>query len=121
MNSKKIIISVIAFIFVFAIVVFAQAKAKIDLSKIPDWTYLGDYEATYKQTRKGDYQARVTVAKGKLTRIVLTKSAHKSGPARSKEAFDKMIEANDIYADGITGATWSALVENALTKLTPAK
>ncbi|WP_432633868.1 FMN-binding protein [Brachyspira sp.] len=118
MNSKKIIISVIAFIFVFAILVFAQAK--IDLSKIPDGTYLGDYKATYK-TREGDYQARVTVAKGKLTRIVLTKSAHKSGPARSKEAFDKMIADNNIYADGITGATWSALVEDALTKLTPVK
>ena len=118
MNSKKIIISVVAFVFAFAIIVFAQVK--IDLSKIPDGTYLGDYKATYK-TAQGDYQARVTVAKGKLTRIVLTKSAHKSGPARSKEAFNKMIEANDIYADGITGATWSALVEDALTKLTPAK
>ncbi|TKZ35869.1 FMN-binding protein [Brachyspira catarrhinii] len=120
MNSKKIIISAVAFVFVFALIVFAQAKSKIDLSKIPDGTYLGDYKATYK-TVQGDYQARVTVAKGKLTRIVLTKSAHKSGPARSKEAFNKMIEANDIYADGITGATWSALVEDALTKLTPAK
>ena len=121
MNSKKIIILAVAFVFVFAVIVFAQAKSKIDLSKIPDGTYLGDYEATYKQTRKGDYQARVTVAKGKLTRIVLTKSAHKSGPARSKEAFNKMIADNNIYADGITGATWSVLVENALTKLTPAK
>ena len=118
MNSKKIIISVVAFVFALAMIVFAQAK--IDLSKIPDGTYLGDYKATYK-TAQGDYQARVTVAKGKLTRIVLTKSAHKSGPARSKEAFNKMIAANDIYADGITGATWSALVEDALTKLTPAK
>lgn len=118
MNSKKIIISVVTFVFALAMIVFAQAK--IDLSKIPDGTYLGDYKATYK-TVQGDYQARVTVAKGKLTRIVLTKSAHKSGPARSKEAFNKMIEANDIYADGITGATWSALVEDALTKLTPAK
>ena len=118
MNSKKIIISAVAFVFAFAMIVFAEAK--IDLSKIPDGTYLGDYKATYK-TAQGDYQARVTVAKGKLTRIVLTKSAHKSGPARSKEAFNKMIAANDIYADGITGATWSALVEDALTKLTPAK
>ncbi len=114
----KLIISISASIFIFAMIVFAQTK--IDLSKIPNGTYLGDYKATYK-TVQGDYQARVTVADGKLTRIVLTKSAHRSGPARSKVAFDKMIEANDIYADGITGATWSALVEDALTKLTPSK
>lgn len=114
----KFIISISASIFIFAMIVFAQTK--IDLSKIPNGTYLGNYKATYK-TVQGDYQAKVTVSDGKLTRIVLTKSAHRSGPARSKEAFDKMIEANDIYADGITGATWSALVEDALTKLTPSK
>ena len=107
-----------AFILIFSVIVFAQTK--IDLSKIPNGTYLGNYKATYK-TVQGDYQARVTVSEGKLTRIVLTKSAHRSGPARSKEAFDKMIESNDIYADGISGATWSALVEDALTKLTPSK
>ncbi|MBS4763748.1 MAG: FMN-binding protein [Brachyspira sp.] len=84
MNFKKIIISIVAFVFIFAVIVFAQAK--INLSKIPK-----------------------------------TKSAHKSGPARSKEAYDKMIAANDIYVDGITGATWKALLEDAFTKLTPAK
>ncbi|WP_288679735.1 FMN-binding protein [uncultured Brachyspira sp.] len=119
MNFKKIIISIVAFVFIFAVIVFAQAK--INLSKIPNGTYLGNYKATYKGTRQGDYQVKATVSDGKLTRVVLTKSAHKSGPARSKEAYDKMIAANDIYVDGITGATWKALVEDALTKLTPAK
>ena len=32
-----------------------------------------------------------------------------------------MIKANNIYVDGVSGATWVALVEDALTKLTPAK
>lgn len=115
MNFKKIIISIVAFVFIFAVIVFAQAK--INLSKIPNGTYLGNYKATYKGTRQGDYQVKATVSDGKLTRVVLTKS----GPARSKEAYDKMIAANDIYVDGITGATWKALLEDAFTKLTPAK
>ena len=118
MNFKKIIISIIAFMFIFAVIVFAQAK--INLSKIPNGTYLGNYKSTYK-TKQGDYQIKATVSGGKLTRVVLTKSAHRSGPERSKAAYDKMIAANDIYVDGITGATWRALVEDALTKLTPAK
>lgn len=51
----------------------------------------------------------------------MTKCAHSSGPARAKAAYDQMIKANNIYVDGVTGATWKALVEDALTKLTPAK
>ena len=54
MNFKKIIISIVVFVFIFAVIVFAQAK--INLSKIPNGTYLGNYKATYKGTRQGDHQ-----------------------------------------------------------------
>ncbi|MEI0525182.1 FMN-binding protein [Brachyspira murdochii] len=118
MSFKKIMVLVLALVFAASMFLFAQGK--VDLSKVPDGTYLGNYKATYK-TRQGDYQAKVTVAGGKLTKVVLTKCAHSSGPARGKAAYDKMIQANDIYVDGVSGATWLALVEDALTKLTPAK
>ena len=112
MKSTKLIAFVGSIALLFGMIAFAQAK--IDLAKIPDGTYLGNY-------KEGDYQAKVTVAGGKLTKVVMTKCAHSSGPARAKVAYDKMIAANDIYVDGVTGATWTALVEDALTKLTPAK
>ena len=118
MSLKKMFILVVAVVFAASMFLFAQAK--VDLAKVPDGTYLGNYKATYK-TKQGDYQAKVTVAGGKLTKVVLTKCAHSSGPARGKAAYDKMIKANDIYVDGVSGATWTALVEDALTKLTPAK
>ena len=118
MSLKKMFILVVAVVFAASMFLFAQAK--VDLAKVPDGTYLGNYKATYK-TKQGDYQAKVTVAGGKLTKVVLTKCAHSSGPARGKVAYDKMIKANNIYVDGVSGATWTALVEDALTKLTPAK
>ena len=85
-----------------------------------DGTYLGKYTAIYK-TAKGSYEGKVTVESGKLVKVVLTKCAHDSGPSRGKIAYDKMIKANDIYVDGISGATWVGLVENALTTLTQSK
>ena len=118
MSFKKMFILVVAVVFAASMFLFAQAK--VDLAQVPDGTYLGNYKATYK-TKQGDYQAKVTVAGGKLTKVVLTKCAHSSGPARGKAAYDKMIKANNIYVDGVSGATWTALVEDALTKLTPAK
>lgn len=118
MKSAKLIAFVGSIALLFGMIAFAQAK--IDLAKISDGTYLGNYKATYK-TKQGDYQAKVTVAGGKLTKVVMTKCAHSSGPARAKAAYDKMIAANNVYVDGVTGATWTALVEDALTKLTPAK
>lgn len=118
MSLKKVLFLVVTVLFAASLFLFAQGK--IDLAKIPDGTYLGNYKATYK-TAKGDYQAKVTVACGKLTKVVLTKCAHSTGPARGKAAYDKMIKANNIYVDGVSGATWVALVEDALTKLTHAK
>ena len=118
MSLKKIMILVAVVVFSASMFLFAQGK--VNLAKVPDGTYLGNYKDTYK-TSKGDYQAKVTVAGGKLTKVVLTKCAHSSGPARGKVAYDKMIKANNIYVDGVSGATWVALVEDALTKLTPAK
>lgn len=118
MKSTKLIAFVGSIALLFGMIAFAQTQ--IDLAKIPDGTYLGNYKATYK-TKQGDYQAKVTVAGGKLTKVVMTKCAHSSGPARAKAAYDQMIKANNIYVDGVTGATWKALVEDALTKLTPAK
>ncbi|WP_300368516.1 FMN-binding protein [Brachyspira sp.] len=118
MSLKKVMFLAFVVVFLASMLLFAQGK--VDLTKVPDGTYLGNYKATYK-TYKGDYQAKVTVADGKLTRVVLIKCAHSSGPARGRVAYDKMIKANNIYVDGVSGATWVALVEDALTKLTPAK
>ncbi|WP_295161984.1 FMN-binding protein [uncultured Brachyspira sp.] len=118
MRLKKVMFLVFTVIFTASMFLFAQKK--VDLSKIPDGTYLGNYKAVYKN-RPGDYQGKFTVAGGKLTKVVLTKCGHSSGPARGKAAYDKMIKANNIYADGVSGATWTALAEDALTKLTPAK
>lgn len=118
MKLKNLLSLCAILVFSISLIVFAQNK--IDITKIPNGKYLGLYNAKYKD-RKGDYKAVVTVENGKLTSIVLTQSAHKSGPQRGKEAFDKMIAANNIDADGVTGATWKGLVTDALTKLTPVK
>lgn len=118
MKIKNIFI--LSAILVFSVSLFVFAQTKIDITKIPDGKYLGTYAANY-CGMKGDYKAVVTVAKGKLTDVTLTQCAHKSGPQRGKMAFDKMIAANKIDADGVTGATWKGIVTDALTKMTPAK
>ena len=89
MSLKKVLFLVVTVLFAASLFLFAQAK--VDLAKVPDGTYLGNYKATYK-TAKGDYQAKVTVAGGKLTKVVLTKCAHSTGPARGKAAYDKCLD-----------------------------
>lgn len=49
MKSAKLIAFVGSIALLFGMIAFAQAK--IDLAKIPDGTYLGNYKATYKTRR----------------------------------------------------------------------
>ena len=56
MKSTKLIAFVGSIALLFGMIAFAQTQ--IDLAKIPDGTYLGNYKATYK-TKQGDYQAKV--------------------------------------------------------------
>lgn len=110
---------IIVAVFTFSMIVFAQSKS-VDITKIPDGKYIGTYSANYFGMR-GEYIGVVTVAGGKLTDVTLTKCAHRSGPVRGKAQFNKMIAANKIDADGVTGATWKGVVTDALTKMTLAK
>ena len=112
---KKYIITLIA---IFSIVAFAQTT--IDVSKIKDGTYIGNYKASFKD-KQGDYQAKVTVKGGKIASITLTKAANKNGFEKSKKAYKDIIGASSIDInsimddpDSVTGATWKSLVQDAL-------
>ncbi len=105
---KKKIIALLAII---SVVAFSQTS--IDVSKIKDGTYTGSYKASF-GLLKGDYQARVNVRGGKIESITVIKSAHSSGTTRAKKAYEKVIGSSMVDIDSITGATWKALVVDAL-------
>ncbi|HWR61634.1 MAG TPA: FMN-binding protein [Clostridia bacterium] len=90
----------------------------VDLSGIADGTYTGGYEVVWVAA-----EVRVTVKDHKITRIELLK--HKNGKGTTAEVIpDKVIEAQSLQVDVVSGATSSSKVilkaiENAL-KNTPA-
>lgn len=86
----------------------------IDLSKVPDGSYSGSYKVFPVSA-----EVKVTVENHKVTEIDLVK--HGNGQGSAAEVIpDKVIEAQSLQVDIISGATYSSKVilkaiENALS------
>ena len=87
--------------------------SNVDLSKIDDGTYTGEYEVVWVGA-----EVKVTVKDNKIEGIELVK--HKNGKGESAEIItSKVVEAQSLEVDAVTGATSSSKVilkaiENAL-------
>lgn len=127
--KKKIIIIVSAFL-VIGIVCFGdymynvtsyKNKVKsievsdVDLSKIKDGEYIGDYNVDFIYAK-----VAVTVKSGKIEKIDILEHKNERG-APAEVIVDTMVSEQKIDVDTVTGATNSSkvikkAVENALTK-----
>jgi len=97
--------------FFFAFTLMAQ-NYSVDISKIPDGTYKGSQKASvYRYT----YYVTVNVRGGKIVSIKTKKYPNNLVKKEAIKIYDKMIKANKVDADGITRATFKAVVYNALT------
>ena len=87
--------------------------AEIDISEIPDGTYIGEYDVDFIYAR-----VEVTVQNGKITDINILE--HRQERGKNAEAVvDKIVDEQKIDVDAVTGATNSSIVikkavENAL-------
>jgi len=117
---KKIIVSSFVIITAFAFVLFAQ-NFSVDISKVPNGTYLGKFTSGGKPGRAGFvYEVSVKVTNGKLISITpITMPNHKKTENRAVASFSKMVSANKVDIDATTKATFKGVVHNALTTRTP--
>ncbi len=77
---------------------------EIDLSKIPDGTYEGEYDVNFI-----DVRVAVTVKDGAMTEIQLLK--HENGRGKPAEVIiGQMLEKQSVDVDAISGATNSSIV-----------
>jgi uncharacterized protein with FMN-binding domain len=87
----------------------------VDLSTIPDGTYIGDCNVNYIYAK-----VKVTVKNGAITEINLVQ--HKNGKGKPAEKIiDDIVKEQSVNVDAVSGATNSSkvimkAVENALTK-----
>ncbi len=90
----------------------------VDFSRLKDGTYIGEYEGGMYKWRAN--KAKVTVISGKVTAI---ESLNSSDPGAKNtdqaKLFDRVIEAQSLQVDAISGATLTSkaylkAVENAL-------
>lgn len=78
--------------------------SEVDLSKVPDGTYTGSCEVIWVAA-----EVKVTVKDHRITEIELTK--HENGKGKPAEIItDKVVEAQSLKVDVITGATSSSKV-----------
>lgn len=75
----------------------------VDFTAIPDGSYNGKYEGGMWKMRANE--VRVTVASGKVTGIEVVKSVNKPIPEVTKPLFDRVIKAQSLKVDTISGAT----------------
>lgn len=85
----------------------------IDISKVPDGIYIGEYDVNFIYAK-----VEVTVQNGSIADIVLLE--HKNGRGKAAEIItDKIVEQQKTDVDAVSGATNSSIVikkavENAL-------
>lgn len=89
----------------------------VDFSKLNDGTYLGAYEGGMYKWRGNE--VRVIVSSGKVTNIELLKNKENQPPEFTNKLFNRVIEAQSLQVDTISGATLTSKaylqrVENAL-------
>lgn len=129
-NKKKFIISVIAVVILIGVgilllylksvqnyrdKVVAINITDIDLSSIPEGTYIGEYDVDFIYAK-----VEVTIKDNTITDINLLE--HKNGEGKPAERIiDDVINAQSLNVDTVSGATNSSKVikkaiENALTQ-----
>jgi uncharacterized protein with FMN-binding domain len=92
----------------------ADKKSTIDFSTVPDGTHRGRF--TYGAF---NYIVDVVVADGQVTEIIAVQNKDNEPSEMAEGVFDKIIEAQSVDVDGISGATASSkallkAVENAV-------
>ncbi len=127
-SKKKILLSIVLFIFLVAFIFGAVYLKKvadyqqavketvfdgIDAANIPDGTYTGEYDVNFIYAK-----VEVTVESGKIVSINILEHRHERGKA-AETVIEKIIEEQKIDVDVISGATNSSTVikkavENAL-------
>ena len=89
----------------------------VDFSKLKDGTYTGEYEGGMYKWRANS--VRVTVSGGKVAQIEPLTGIEDQGDGKTQMLYDRVIEAQSLQVDTISGATLTAnaylqAVENAL-------
>lgn len=90
---------------------------KVDFSKLNDGTYIGAYEGGMYKWRENEVE--VTVSAGKVTKIEVIKHKENQTPEFTNKLFERVIEAQSLQVDAISGATLTSKaylqgIENAL-------
>jgi uncharacterized protein with FMN-binding domain len=93
----------------------------VDFKKLKDGTYTGEYEGGMYKWRANKVQVKVSSGKvTEITRIGDKRQGCDENPKLSNELFGRVIEAQSLQVDTISGATLTSKaylksVENALT------
>ena len=90
---------------------------RIDFNRLKDGIYTGGFEGGMYKWREN--QMRVVVEAGKVTKIDIINSKEKISPEVSKTLFDRVLAAQSLRIDTISGATITSKaylqgIENAL-------
>ncbi len=93
--------------------------AVVDFKKLKGGTYIGEYAGGMYKWRANEVQ--VTVFSGKVTDIKLLKNKEKRPPEFTDNLYNRVIKAQSLQVDTISGATLTSKaylksVENALAK-----
>lgn len=112
MNIKRILI--IMLIYTLSILAKDKGKYYVNIYEIEDGTYIGRHMAS-----GYDYNVIVRVYSGILSNIKLLNPPNNNVLRKADNSFESMKTVNNIEADAVTGATWKALVYDALTQKTP--
>ncbi len=111
---KTIAIYSILFLFTIASILVSK-NYSVDMSKVPNGRYLGVFnhgKGYYNFT----YKAMVEVRNVEMIKIVPVRMPNRASNKIAKNAFYKMIKANDINIDATTQASYKGVVHNALTE-----
>lgn len=77
--------------------------AAIDFKNLNDGIYIGEYEGGIKKWRANKVQ--VTVSSGKVTEIKVLEQKYNLKPDFTDELYGRVIEAQSLQVDTISGAT----------------
>lgn len=93
--------------------------ANIDFKNLNDGTYIGEYAGGMYKMRTNKVQ--ITVSSGKVTDIKVLEQKYKLGPEFTDKLYDRVIKAQSLQVDTISGATLTSnaclkSVEDALIK-----
>lgn len=130
-NNKKIIIALISIVLMLALVyggiyykkvvdyradINGLTFSNVDISKIPDGTYTGEYDADLIYAK-----VNVTLVDGRITNIELVEHSNDRG-AKAEKIIEDIVNEQVIDVDDVTGATNSSkvikkAVDNAINNL----